>query len=305
MNEENYDKAYYAEEIKLLADEIEKGKDSSIVFKCEKCDNIPVCATKLGGFPDLPAFVDYPVRSGYTTKNGEEISPEKAAFVCQINCAELAPFITWESKIPKSGMLYIFWTGEDPDFYKKEYGVNTLLAYYWGGETSELVRREADKNTKLRAEFKVTFEEFEECTADNINDRIEELLGELEQECNDAGIDHYFTEEYDLLDAMREKCVISDSTKLFGYKAGYGMKGEYNSFLQLNEHSGALWYAFFNVNFDEISQNSYDNIKSQVENKPSVLSKVKRLFGGEARDMKSPKTSNWIELHSSVSYDAD
>lgn len=266
MNEETYDKAYFAKEIQEILDELEKSKDSSIEFNEETCDNIPIGKTKIGGLPDLPPFVDYPVREGYTSEHGTVFPPLTLPLICQINCEELSPFLSPASCVPRKGMIYIFWDGGDPDYFKEKHGVNTLRVFYWDGDTSTLVRRQADEQTELESEKMVTFSEFSETYAEDLESRVEDLLGELEDDCDEYDIDYYFTDEYDILDSLRDKCVVSNSTKLFGYRAGVVYSGEayYNRFLQFYAHRGALWYAYIDVHFEE-SMTGWTELRAWVE----------------------------------------
>ncbi|MDE5935801.1 MAG: DUF1963 domain-containing protein, partial [Ruminococcus sp.] len=84
-------------------------------------NDIPVGASKMGGFPDLPPEIEYPTMSEYTetwlqgTDKGEVEHYEKSAMqlVVQINLYELAESgADIENLLPKTGMLYIFWSGE-------------------------------------------------------------------------------------------------------------------------------------------------------------------------------------------------
>ncbi len=269
LNEETYDKEYYAKEIQEMLDEIKSDTDSSIVFNEEECDNVPIGTTKLGGLPDLPPSVDYPECEGYHEEN-KYFPNVKLPLICQINCEELAPFLDSESSVPKKGIIYIFWEGGDPEYYMKKYGVHTLRVYYWNGDTSNLVRKQADEKTEVRPEKKVTFSEYEETYVERFEQRIEELLDELSSECEDLGISYYDTEVYDILNSINDDSNVSSSTKLFGFRAGVVFDGDeyYNCFLQLDEHEGALWYAYIDIKFK-------DNM------------------------------TGWTELSASIDYDAD
>ncbi|MDE6707200.1 MAG: DUF1963 domain-containing protein [Oscillospiraceae bacterium] len=264
MNEEIYNKEYYLQEIQKMLDEMKADTDSSIVFHEEECNMIPIGTTKIGGLPDLPPSVAYPACEAYS------IFPNiKLPLICQINCGELAPFLDSESRVPKKGMLYIFWNDEDPGYAMKKYGIHTLRVYYWDGNTSNLVRKQADEKTELRPEKKVTFSKYEEIYAKKLEQRTDELLWELESECEDLGISYYDTEVYDILNSINDDSDVSSSTKLFGFRAGVVYdENIFNCFLQLREHRGALWYAFINVIFQ-------DNM------------------------------TGWTELRASIDYDAD
>ncbi len=276
MNEEVFDKEYFAQEIQKIVDELESSRETAIIFNEKPCDTIPIGKTKTGGLPDLPPSVEYPAREAYTDENGNFHPAVKMTLVCQINCEELHACYS-SNYIPETGMVYLFWSGDDQEYFKKKYGVNTLRVFYWNGDMSTLIRTPADEATELYDEYMVTFSLQEEIYAEDIDRRVEDLLGELEDECNAFDMDYYDTEEYDILSELPERCEVSGATKLFGYRAGMIYSGECfdNSFLQFDyscvSNHGAIWYLFIGVN---------------------GLSEAKNISG-------------WTELKTSLSYDVD
>ncbi|MBR1823439.1 MAG: DUF1963 domain-containing protein [Ruminococcus sp.] len=233
--------------------------DKAILFNEEECEDIPVGATKMGGLPDLPPEGEYPVMGEYTA-GGKTIPAVKLPLICQINCEEIAPYLPDYSSLPKKGMVYIFWEGGDPDYYKKKYGVSTMKAYYWCGDRSTLVRTAADEKTKLNKETKVTFSECEESYVGYSEGDIEDILEDFENEASDYDVDYTETETYKLLNALKDESgYVSGQTKLYGFKAGLVRQDEYggNPFLMLNVHEGALWYAYIWIHgFDRIEEKS-------------------------------------------------
>lgn len=148
--------------------------------------DISVGAGKMGGFPDLPPKIEYPVMSGFTEwkNNGKPYHYEKSAMqlVAQINLYELAESSAdVENLLPKTGMLYIFWSGEiirqlksdmnhrikvdDPD------NTATYKVIYWDGDMSTLKRTAPSCSYNSRhfsddecfTEFAVEFFDEEEC----------------------------------------------------------------------------------------------------------------------------------------------
>lgn len=239
--------AEYAEKYRELVKANSNNTDKSILFNEEECGDIPVGTTKMGGLPDLPPVAEYPVREEYIY-DGKTIPAVKLPLICQINCADVAPYLPDYSSLPKKGVLYIFWEGGDPDYYREKYGVSTMRAFYWGGSTDELVRTSADEKTKLNKETKVNFSLFDEKYVNYNAGDIEDILADLENEASDFDVDCAETETYKLLEALPElnDGIVSSMTKLYGFKAGLVKDGEdeNNPFLQLNVHEGALWYAY-------------------------------------------------------------
>ncbi|MBR4595923.1 MAG: DUF1963 domain-containing protein, partial [Bacteroidales bacterium] len=62
------------------------------------------CCSKWWGDPDLPADMEYPLAKA--EEDGEEFD-YPLTFVCQIDCADIAPFDP-EGRLPHEGMFYIF-----------------------------------------------------------------------------------------------------------------------------------------------------------------------------------------------------
>lgn len=240
--------ADYRQKYQELVDANSNNTDTAILFNEEECDDIPVGSTKMGGFPDLPPDAEYPVRGEFTS-DGKIIPAAKLPLVCQINCEEIAPYLPDYSRLPKKGIVYIFWDGGDPHYYKKKYGVCTMKAYYWGGDASCLVRTAASENTQLNKETKVTFSTFDEKYFNYNESEIEGILEDFENEASDFDVDCTETETYKLLEELpllSENNVVSSKTKLYGFKAGLVRDDEDdgNAFLQLYVHEGSLWYAY-------------------------------------------------------------
>lgn len=62
------------------------------------------CCSKWWGDPDLPADMEYPLAKA--EEDGEEFD-YPLTFVCQIDCADIAPFDP-EGRLPHEGMFYVF-----------------------------------------------------------------------------------------------------------------------------------------------------------------------------------------------------
>ena len=96
------------------------------IYLCDKDTpegGIPVGASKVGGMPDLPPDIEYPTMTGFTFRRKGQ-KPEEARvypktamhLVMQINLYELAESgADKEDIFPKTGMLYLFWSGEMDD----------------------------------------------------------------------------------------------------------------------------------------------------------------------------------------------
>lgn len=118
-------------------------------------EDIPVGASKSGGYPDLPPSISIPVLSGYTRIDNSDGSAERyeasaMQLVAQFNLSEMAKYDI-DGKLPKYGMLYIFWSGEilieNNRFctYKIEGEHQDLFRiFYYDGDISLLKRTKPD-----------------------------------------------------------------------------------------------------------------------------------------------------------------
>lgn len=183
-------------------------------FVKEYKDDIPVGASKIGGFPDLPPNVEYPVMSGYTMKwlrgqsagTTERYEESAMQLVAQINLYELAESgADIEKLLPERGMLYIFWSGEGAPLISNEWVEYTLdnpekydsqKILWWDGDMSKLKRTFPPCDYYIKyfdeciPESAIEFnsiDEYEKYAADDI-DELEETLDidayELSESCD-------------------------------------------------------------------------------------------------------------------------
>lgn len=145
---------------KKMAEELEKYYRNAIIICIKDVNDIPTGSSKMGGFPDLPPEIEYPTMSEYTEtwllgdNKGKSEHYEKSAMqlVAQINLYELAESgADVENLLPKTGMLYIFWSGEGADLESNEYVDMKIVdpdktvchrVIYWDGDMSTLKRTE-------------------------------------------------------------------------------------------------------------------------------------------------------------------
>lgn len=151
-----------------LAEKLKSTWKNAIVFLCtddSEESNIPVGASKVGGYPDLPPEIEFPVMSAFkriwlkgpSAGNCEEFPEVAMQLMAQINLSELAQSgADVENVLPKTGMLYFFNShfgydvfsdcdGSDPYYRlevdKPEYA-NAAKVIYWDGDMSTLRRVE-------------------------------------------------------------------------------------------------------------------------------------------------------------------
>lgn len=198
-----------------LAEMLKRTWKNAIVF-CEKEElngkEIPVGASKIGGFPDLPPEIEYPEMSGFKRtwlwghmKGKVEIVPESAMqLMAQINLYELAESgADIEQLLPKRGMLYFFYGHYGCDVFEEDSSptpydkveVDTpekaqiAKVIYWDGDMTTLYRTEPKLPycdgvmPCLEKETAIDF-----CAEDNYDI---ELLDDYEEICEILDIEKY------------------------------------------------------------------------------------------------------------------
>ena len=75
-----------------------------IKIKTEPSEDVLYGESKWWGFPDLPDGLDWPT---VQAEDEGEVFDDPLTFICQIKCADLAPFDP-EGLLPHEGMLYFF-----------------------------------------------------------------------------------------------------------------------------------------------------------------------------------------------------
>lgn len=247
--------------------ELVKVRRNAIPLHFEECsdDNIPVGSSKSGGLPDLPAEMAYPTLSGYWCTNvrtGEKTRYEESAMqlVLQLDLSEIAAFDK-DSKLPKNGMLYIFWSGEI-DLTNNSYCTyefdndNTELfkVLYYNGDRSKLLRTavmlpyyskyfdaplSAKRVTATQAKYEYDASKLE----DIFYSPDDDLAGELYEAYDDWAV---------------------DGDKLLGYYKGSmnvtgPVKGDINLF-QFDYHEGCLWNAYWFINEEKLAALNFDSV---------------------------------------------
>ncbi|MBD5159156.1 MAG: DUF1963 domain-containing protein [Ruminococcus sp.] len=229
------------------------------VILCDKENvgkNIPIGASKTGGFPDLPPEIEYPVMSAHTENfgyNGKVDRYKKSAMqlVAQINLYELAETgADVENFLPKKDLLYIFWSGEIMTFESDEYveihcdepekkDIQKVIC--WDGDMSTLRRTQPPCPYYSKYfENNITEECFPECAVD--------FSEQKEYDCDD-----YDNENF-------------ESDKLFGFL--YGVNNPWIEDYEVNLfrfdcHSifwGCIWYAYWIMKQKDLKNLDFSHI---------------------------------------------
>ena len=138
-----------------IAESIKDYRKNTIKMCVKDVENVIAKGTsKIGGFPDLPPEIPYPTMSGYSCKRGDDTERyEKSAMqlVAQINLADIAD-LDIENKLPHTGILYFFWSGEIDSIHQTNKWVESIAdapensAYHkviwYNGDLANLKRTE-------------------------------------------------------------------------------------------------------------------------------------------------------------------
>ncbi len=129
---------------------------NSILLKTTPCEcKLPIGSSKLLGNPDVWEGFEWPA----IDLDGELYD---LTFMCQINCAEAAPFDK-DGMLPKTGMLYFFYDLDEMPHEPSNQ--NAARVIYYNGDTTELhemVLTDENGESIAFAEQKIDFECVEE-----------------------------------------------------------------------------------------------------------------------------------------------
>ncbi|MDE5569846.1 MAG: DUF1963 domain-containing protein [Ruminococcus sp.] len=256
------------------ADILKKYYHNAVYLTSKKYpDSIPIGASKCGGFPDLPPEIEYPTMSEYTltwingTPKGRIEHYEKSAMqlMAQINLYELAESgADLENLLPKTGMLYIFWSGEPYDLTSDDYTEYDIAepdktdchkVIYWDGDISTLKRTEppcpyySKYFDECLEEYAVGFESGDEY------DRQAEYA--VEDSCED-GKDFYDITDTDPFD-------LSENTaKLLGVPQGGNCPEPDDDevlLFQGDYSEGCLWGEYFIISKKDLKNRNFSRIR--------------------------------------------
>lgn len=112
-------------------------------------DKIKIGQTKIGGLPDLPKNFAWVVERNTVVTDEQKIlffnykkkktTIKSLSFIAQINLAEIAPLDS-ENLLPKSGMLYFFYSAEQEVWGFDNSDKNKFKVLYFEGNINELAR---------------------------------------------------------------------------------------------------------------------------------------------------------------------
>lgn len=262
------------------AEKLKKYRHNIISIGVKKTpeDGIPVGASKIGGLPDLPPDIEYPTMTGYTMRvkgRSETKTCGKSAMhlVMQINLRELAESgADTEGLFPKTGMFYLFWSGEYDytlfDIYNEYHFVKPdepELAHI-----NKVIWWDGDMSTLRRTQPSLPYYE-------EVND---EDNGIFDETCHETMIDFWQEYDYernaayeiddlmDILEDADEYDFVSRDDKIFGIPSGANapqLGDDQLMLLQLDYSVGCIWELFWIMDKQDFIDRKFDNIQLDAD----------------------------------------
>ncbi len=243
-----------------LTEKLVKLRKNAIALKLVETDDneIPVGTSKSGGYPDLPPTILYPTLSEYTVqwefgpKKGktEHYKESSMQLVTQLNLSETAEYDK-DNLLPKTGMLYIFWSGElmlnDCKYCKYKFSgknTNVYKVIYYDGDLSQL-KRTAPPCPYYSKSFETVLKSY--------------LI-----QPDYCKYDYYVEDEIDLYYNARDDFNVNNCSKLLGYQTGSMNVDEpaegWTNLFEFNYHSGCIWGLNWFVNKKSLSERTFNDI---------------------------------------------
>ena len=248
-----------------MAEELEKYYRNAVIICIKEVQDISIGASKMGGFPDLPPEIEYPTMSEYTEtwlssfNDGKTEHYEKSAMqlVAQINLCELAESgADLENLLPKTGMLYIFWSGEGAELKSNKYVEMKVTepdktachkVIYWDGDMSTL------KRTEPPCPYYSKY--FEEC--------LEEYAVEFDSDAEYSRDSAYEIEGLEEVTDTESFDFSNDGDKMLGFPHGanvpYLDENIVNLF-QFDYSMGCLWSVYWIMKKEDLKKLDFSKV---------------------------------------------
>lgn len=236
--------------------EIIKKYQKNIIKVCSKENEkqIAIGESKLGGYPDLPSEIPYPIMSGYTTLGNEAKHYEKSAMqlVAQINLSDIADCDS-ENLLPHTGMLYFFWSGEIMPIHEMLADDLDNLDYHkviWFNGDLSMLKRTKPSIPYYSKYFTKAFDEKPIYFVNAIE--YEDMCRILDEEHYDLLIE--IAPNYDI----ESHCY--NSNKMFGYPSGANapyLDNNEKLLFQYDYGVGSLWNIFWLISDDDLRKRDF------------------------------------------------
>lgn len=243
------------------------------VIKDYRISNIRICSknkekeiaigsSKLGGYPDLPPEISYPIMSGYSCKRGKQVERyEESAMqlVAQINLADIADFDP-DNKLPHTGILYFFWSGEICPIHETNKWVESVAddpeksdyhkVIWYNGDLSQLKRTVPPVSyyskyfTEAFEEIPITFD----CSVDYFS--FENILDSSQ-----------YKELIEIAPDYDIEYLYCNGNKLFGYPTGGNIPdvdSKTHLLFQYDYGVGCLWNIFWIISDEDLRNRNFN-----------------------------------------------
>ncbi|MDR3574454.1 MAG: YwqG family protein [Anaerolineaceae bacterium] len=144
MDQSHLSAALQAAGLGRIAADIEKIQQPSVRLVSQAAGSQPLktASSRLGGLPDLPQEISWPLLNG---------TPQ--SFIAQIRLEEIKPYIS-NVNFPANGLLYFFYDAHQETYGEKPADRGGWQVIYYAGDPSRLVQRSAPPGLPAEAIFK-------------------------------------------------------------------------------------------------------------------------------------------------------
>ncbi|MGI1659462.1 MAG: YwqG family protein [Desulfitobacterium sp.] len=241
-------------------------------------EQIQIGESKMGGVPDLPAEVSWPMWRGIPL-----------AFICQINLNEFRPFDE-EKLLPSEGMLYFFYEANEQPWGFDPLDKGSTRVIYYSGDTSALFRVTLPDNLPAESRFgacKISF--IREVTMPSWESQYIERLGltkkeldiysdyqiKVQEEVEEVRINRLLGHSDNIQGDMQLECQLVTNGLYCGDETGYNDERRkvletnavnWRLLLQIdsNEEIGMYWgdlgRIYFWIREDDLKKKNFDNV---------------------------------------------
>lgn len=241
-------------------EELLRTRKNAILLDMKKStdEEIPIGASKSGGYPDLPPTIPIPELSGFTVRyRNSEIHREMCSMqlIAQINLAEFAAYDR-DKKLPEKGMLYFFWSGEI-EYWDNRVNItfdgenhDVFKVIYYDGDLSELRR--------VKPELPYGEEFSEPLDVCRITPKLNTYMYDEEELC---GI--FRGESRENAQSLENEYALwgeNQDDRLLGYFNGsLNVTGGENLLFQFSYHEGIIWNISWFIDDIDLAEWKFEN----------------------------------------------
>lgn len=252
-------------------------------------DRIAIGQTKIGGRPDLPTEISWVTETNTVEKSGikflifkskkQETITKSLSFIAQINLTEVSP-IDKENLLPKTGILYFFYSAEQEAWGYDYKDQNKFKVIYWNGDFAELKRRDFPSDLPAYSCYKpcsvaikseVSLPSFDHEIYEKFAPEVTDIF--WEKIYDDENINKLLGYSDNIQNAMELKCELVTNGIYYGNSSGYNdprakmlepNAQNWRLLLQIdsNDENGMMWgdvgRIYFWIKKDDLLNKEFD-----------------------------------------------